>query len=120
VAFLADLLIKLSGDQESHFICDNLSAPNTQRVDEFLRDDPNVHLHVTPTYSSWLQQVELWFAKIERELIYRGIFTSVTDLARRIMVYIKHCNADPRPIKWQYADPTRRFHAAQLSNVTVH
>jgi len=49
-------------------------------------------LHFTPTYSSWLNQIELWFSKIERDLLARGIFTSVTDLARRIRTYIRHYN----------------------------
>ena len=40
--------------------------------------------HFTPTYSSWLNQVELWFAKIQRDVISRGIFTSVADLARKL------------------------------------
>jgi transposase len=43
---------------------------------------PNVHLHFTPTYSSWLNQVELWLAKIERDSIARDAFTSVCDLKR--------------------------------------
>jgi transposase len=43
-----------------------------------------VHLHFTPTYSSWLNQVEIWFAKIEREVIASGVFTSVPDLARKV------------------------------------
>jgi transposase len=69
-------------------------------------------LHFTPTYSSWLNQVELWFAKIERDLIYRGVFTSTVDLARRIRTYIKHYNKDPKPIKWQYNDPSHRIRVA--------
>lgn len=112
VAFLAELLTKLPTDQEVHIICDNLSAHKTQRVHDFLREHPHVHLHFTPTYSSWLNQVELWFAKIERDLIYRGVFTSVRDLARRIMRYIRRYNDDPRPTKWKYDDPTRRIRAA--------
>jgi transposase len=52
--------------KEIHVIVDNLSAHKTQRVEQFLEDHPNVHLHFTPTYSSWLKQVELWFAKIKR------------------------------------------------------
>ena len=112
VAFLADLLSKQPDGREVHIICDNLSAHKTQRVQEFLDERSNVHLHFTPTYSSWLNQVELWFSKIERDLIYRGIFTSVTDLARRIMTYIRRYNDDPKPIKWQYDDPSRRIHVA--------
>jgi len=56
-------------------------------------------LHFTPTYSSWLNQVELWFAKTERDLLARGIFTSMPDLARKIRRYIKRYNKDPKPIR---------------------
>jgi transposase len=52
-------------------------------VRDFLATHPNVHFHFTPTYSSWLNQVEIWFSKVERDVIARGIFTSVKDLARR-------------------------------------
>lgn len=112
VAFLADLLSKQPEGQEVHIIVDNLSAHKTDGVQDFLRDRPNVYLHFTPTYSSWLNQVELWFSKIERDLIYRGVFTSVPNLARRIMTYIRRYNEDPKPVKWQYADPSRRIRVA--------
>lgn len=114
VAFLADLLTTLPARKKRavHIICDNLSAHKTKRVEDFLTEHPNVHLHFTPTYSSWLNQVELWFSKIERDLIHRGVFTSTKDLARRIMTYIRRHNADPRPIKWKYNDPTRRIRVA--------
>lgn len=112
VAFLTDLLTKVPPKVAVHIICDNLSAHKTKRVEEFLAEHPRVHLHFTPTYSSWLNQVELWFAKIERDLIYRGVFTSTTDLARRIMTYIRQYNHDPKPIKWQYADVTKRIRVA--------
>ena len=84
----------------------------TKAVQEFLHEQPNVHLHFTPTYSSWLNQVELWFSKIERDLIHRGVFTSVSDFARRTMTYIGRYNKDPKPVKWQYADPARRIRVA--------
>jgi transposase len=112
VAFLRDLLSHQPEDREIHIILDNLSAHKTRRVQEFLDERPNVHLHFTPTYSSWLNQVELWFSKIERDLIHRGVFTSVKDLSKRIMKYIRHYNEDPRPIKWRYEDPSRRIVAA--------
>lgn len=112
VAFLADLLTKVRAKREVHIICDNLSAHKTQRVEEFLAEHPNVHLHFTPTYSSWLNQVELWFSKIERDLIHRGVVTSTKDLALRIMTYIRRYNEAPRPIKWKYNDPTRRIRVA--------
>ena len=112
VAFLADLLTKVRKGREIHIICDNLSAHKTKRVEAFLTEHRHVHLHFTPTYSSWLNQVELWFSKIERDLIHRGVFTSVNDLARRILTYIRRYNEDPKPIKWQYSDPTHRIHVA--------
>ena len=68
----------------------------------------SLQLHFTPTYSSWLNQVELWFAKIERDIPARGIFTSVADLKRTILKYVRH-NRTARPIRWTYADPSRRI-----------
>lgn len=112
VAFLADLLANLSRKREVHIILDILSVHKTKRVAEFLLEHPRVHLHFTPTYSSWLDQVELWFSKIERDLIHRGVFTSVHDLARRIMRYIRHHNKDPRPIRWRYNNHKRCIRAA--------
>ena len=65
--------------------------------------------HFTPTYSSWLNQVELWFAKIQRDLLAHGIFTSVADLARKIRKYIRAYANVARPFRWSYADPARRI-----------
>jgi transposase len=46
-------------------------------------------VHYTPTYSSWLNQVEIWFSKIQRDVISRSVFTSVKDLARKLLRYIR-------------------------------
>ena len=59
VAFLTDLVVHQPHRKEIHVIVDNLSAHKTKRVEQFLDDHPNVHLDFTPTYSSWLNQVEL-------------------------------------------------------------
>jgi transposase len=99
-------------------IADNLSAHKTPRVTEFLQTYSQVHLHFMPTNSSWLNQVELWFAKIERDVIARGIFTSVKDLAKKLMRYIRHYNKPPRTVKWKYCDPSRRI--GPQSAVTGH
>lgn len=88
VAFLNDIVAHQSAGKEIHVIADNLSAHKTKLVTEFLKTHPCVHLHFTPTYSSWLNQVELWFSKIERDVIARGVFTSVHDLKRKLMKYI--------------------------------
>jgi transposase len=118
VAFLADLVAHQPKRKEIHVICDNLSAHKTRGVDAFLAEHPNVQLHYTPTYSSWLNQVELWFAKIERDVIARGVFTSVHDLKRKLMRYIRKYNDAPKPVKWVYRTPTRRI--TTDSRVTVH
>src|SRR6187397_1521479 len=59
VAFLTDIVVNQPKGKEIHVIADNLSAHKTKRVDEFLSEHRNVHMHFTPTYSSWLNQVEL-------------------------------------------------------------
>ena len=118
VAFLEDIVAHQPKNKEIHVIADNLSAHKTKRVDEFLVDHPKVHLHYTPTYSSWLNQVELWFAKIERDVIARGVFTSVTDLRRKLMRYIRQYNRTPKPVKWVHRNPAHRI--TTDSRVTVH
>src|ERR671912_68330 len=109
VGFLQTVVETQPRRREMHIIVDNLSAHKTQQVRTFLVTHPSVHLHYTPTYSSWLNQVELWFSKIERDVTARGIFTSVTDLRRKLMRYIKHYNKTATPIRWAYADPSRRI-----------
>ena len=118
VAFLNDIVANQRKGKEIHVIADNLSAHKTKRVDEFLAAHLNVHLHFTPTYSSWLNQVELWFGKIERDVIARGVFTSVSDLKRKLMRYIRHYNTQPKPVKWKYFDTSRRITPESI--VTVH
>ena len=120
VAFLAELVANQPRRKEIHLIADNLSAHKTKRVEQFLAAHPKVHLHYTPTYSSWLNQVENWFAKIERDVIARGVFTSVKDLARKLRRYIGHYNHAPKPIKWTYRDPSHRITADTISPVTGH
>src|SRR6476659_4237463 len=102
VAFLADVVATQSEGKQIHLIADNLSAHKTKAVAEFLAAHTNLQLHYTPTYSSWLNQVEIWFSKIQRALITRGIFTSKADLARKIARYIKAHNKSARPFKWTY------------------
>lgn len=109
VEFLGDILATQPRRREIHVIVDNLAAHKTKGVQAFLEAQPRVHLHFTPTYASWLNQVELWFAKIERDLLARGIFTSLPDLARKIRRYITQYNKDPKPIRWTYSSPTHRI-----------
>jgi transposase len=109
VQFLTTVVSTQPRRREIHIILDNLSAHKTKQVQAFLDANPRVQLHFTPTYSSWLNQVELWFAKIERDVIARGIFTSKHDLARKIRRYIHRYNRQAKPFRWTYADPTKRI-----------
>jgi len=118
VAFLSELVAHQPKRKEIHVILDNLSAHKTKKVEEFLAEHPKVKLHFTPTYSSWLNQVELWFSKIERDVIARGVFTSVKDLARKLMRYIRLYNNNPQPVKWKHSVPSRRI--TTTSRVTGH
>jgi transposase len=118
IAFLTDIVVSQPEGKEIHVIADNLSAHKTKQVEQFLTEHSNVRLHFTPTYSSWLNQVELWFAKIERDVIARGVFTSVSDLKRKLMRYIRHYNQQPKPVKWKYFDASRRITSESI--VTGH
>src|SRR6516165_12110663 len=109
VAYLGEIVAHQPNHREIHIIADNLSAHKTKRVDEFLSTHKNVTIHFTPTYSSWLNQVELWFNKIERDVIARGVFSSTNDLSRKLMRYIRETNKRPKPVKWTYSDVHRRI-----------
>jgi transposase len=109
VAFLSEVVATQPADREIHIILDNLSAHKTPLVTEFLNQHPNVKLHFTPTYSSWLNQVEIWFSKVERDVIARGIFTSVADLRRKLLRYIRLYAKSAKPFKWKYNDVRHRI-----------
>ena len=120
VKFMEELVDRQPRRREIHVILDNLSAHKTAKVRAFLEAHPKVHLHFTPTYSSWLNQVEDWFSKIERDVIARGVFSSTGDLRKKLMRYIRRYNRNARPIRWAYSDPSRRIKAASRSSLTGH
>jgi transposase len=120
VAFLAELVAGQPKQRRIHVVLDNLSAHKTERVEQFLAEHPRVKLHFTPTYSSWLNQVELWFSKIERDVIARGVFSSIKDLSRKLMRYIRSYNRQAKPFKWTYKNTRNRITPVADSNVTVH
>src|SRR5438045_9317710 len=107
IVFLSELVSRARWAKEIHIVLDNLSAHKTKAVQQFLADHPKVRFHFTPTYSSWLNQVELWFAKIQRDVLGRGIFTSVADLVRKIRKYIRAYDKVAKPFRLSYADLRR-------------
>jgi transposase len=120
VAFLAQIVAQQPKGRKIHIIADNLSAHKTKGVAEFLAHHRQVKLHYTPTYSSWLNQVELWFSKIQRDLIARGVFTSVPDLSRKLLRYIAHYNKAPKAFKWSWRNPSQRIPPTHASFDTLH
>jgi len=119
IAFLEGLVERARWAREIHVVLDNLSAHKTKDVERFLEEHPQVKFHFTPTYSSWLNQVELWFGKIQRDVIARGVFTSVADLGNKIRKYIRAYAKSARPFRWTYTDPTRRIRTNKIAG-TVH
>lgn len=83
-----------------HLIADNYSTHKHARVRAWLAKRPRFHLHFTPTYASWLNQVERWFGLITQQALRRGSFRNVKDLVAHIQSYIHHHNQHACPFKW--------------------
>jgi transposase len=83
-----------------HLVLDNYGTHKHPEVKKWLTARPRYHVHFTPTSSSWLNQVERWFAEITRKRIRRGTFRSVRHLIKAINDYISLNNRQPRPFLW--------------------
>jgi transposase len=115
VAFLEQLVASQPPGKEIHIVADNFAAHRTAKVSDFLLRNPSVRIHFTPTYSSWLNQVELWFSKIQREVITRGVFVSLKDLDKKLMRFIRLYNKQAKPFKWTYTDSEHRIRVHKKS-----
>ena len=98
--FLAHVDRAVPAELELHVICDNSSTHKTPGIQRWLLAHPRVHLHFTPTYSSWLNLVERWFAELTAKWLRRGTHHSVAELQRSIQTWIDTWNTDPRPFVW--------------------
>ncbi|MBU52975.1 MAG: IS630 family transposase, partial [Deltaproteobacteria bacterium] len=67
---------------------------------QWLLRHPRFHLHFTPTHSSWLNQIELWFSLLQRRQLDRGVYSSVSALEDGVFEYIEHTNDNPKPFVW--------------------
>jgi transposase len=83
-----------------HVICDNLSAHKAPAVHRWLLAHPRFVLHFTPTYASWINQVERWFAELQRRCLERGVFCSLEELTTALQEWIKLWNEAARPFHW--------------------
>ncbi|MGF1669149.1 MAG: IS630 family transposase [Balneolaceae bacterium] len=86
-----------------HIILDNLSIHKNKTVTEWLAKKKKFHLHFTPTYSSWLNQIEIWFSIMSRKILKDGVWYSRRQLVDQLMSYIKEYNEkDAKPFNWTY------------------
>src|SRR5271170_782012 len=83
-----------------HLILDNYATHNHPKVKAWLARHPRFELHFTPTSSSWLNMVEIFFGRLTDKAIRRGIFHSVPDLIDAIQDYLAAHNEDPKPFQW--------------------
>lgn len=97
-----------------HLVLDNASTHKTPAIQRWLLKRPRFHLHFTPTSSSWINQVERWFATLTERQLRRGVHRSTRELEDAIKGYLKTYNKNPRPLAWtktadDILDTIRRF-----------
>ena len=111
---------------EVHIIVDNYGTHKTALIRKWFAKRPRFHVHFTPTYGSWINLVERWFAELTNKRIRRGVFRSVKELEAAIREYIDVHNEDPKPFVWtktadqilaSIARYAQRTTAAQASNL---
>jgi putative transposase len=98
--FLNHVDASIPKNLDLHLVIDNYVTHKHPKVRAWLAHRPRYHVHFTPTYSSWLNQVERWFALITQQAIRRDSFQSVKDLVRKIERYVDGYNSQARPLLW--------------------
>ena len=100
IAFLNQIKRNVPNDLDVHIIVDNYSTHKHAKVKAWLIRNPRFTFHFTPTYSSWLNQVERWFAIITDKAIRRGSFNSVKALVEQVETFTEVYNRNPKPFVW--------------------
>jgi len=100
LSFLRHLDNSVPKRLDVHLIVDNYATHKHPKVRAWLAARPRYHVHYTPTYASWLNQVERWFGLITSRVIRRGSFKTVRELIKRIDSFVAHYNAHSRPFVW--------------------
>jgi transcriptional regulator with XRE-family HTH domain len=89
---------------ELHVILDNLSVHKSEEVKKWVAKRKRLTLHFTPTYSSWLNQIEIWFNILTRDVVRGGVWQSKQQLVNQLMTYVKSYNeTQAKPFNWTYA-----------------
>lgn len=87
-----------------HIIVDNLSVHKNKSVKEWLAGKRKIKMHFTPTYSSWLNQIEIWFNIFSKDVLKGGIWQSSKQMSDQILEYIKTYNKTrAKPFEWTYS-----------------
>ena len=100
LSFLRSVDACVPPELDVHLVVDNYATHKHPKVRTWLAQRPRFHMHYTPTYSSWLNQVERWFGLITQRAIRRGSFSSVKDLVQKIDNFVQHYNRTHRPFVW--------------------
>ncbi len=100
LAFLRHIDASVPKDLEVHLVIDNYATHKHAKVKAWLTKRPRYHIHYTPTYASWLNQVERWFGIITQQAIRRGSFSSVKELIAKIQHFVDHYNQTASPFAW--------------------
>ncbi|HKF03620.1 MAG TPA: IS630 family transposase, partial [Candidatus Sulfotelmatobacter sp.] len=98
--FLDRIEANVPAGLDAHIIMDNYGTHKTALIRNWFAKRPRFHLHFTPTYASWINLVERWFAEITNKRIRRGVFRSVKELEAAIREYIDVHNENPKPFVW--------------------
>jgi DDE superfamily endonuclease len=116
IAFLKQLLSKTRWAKQVHIVLDNLSAHKTKAVEEFLAQHPKVRFHFTPTYFLLVEPGGVVVSlRPQCDVISRGVFTSVADLARKLRKYIEAYAKSAKPFRWTYTDPQKRISINEIT-----
>ena len=98
--FLDEIEANVPADLDVHLIWDNYATHKTKAIRDWLAKRPRWHVHLTPTASSWLNQVERFFALLTERQIRRGVHRSVEELEAAINAFLDHHNANPKAFRW--------------------
>jgi transposase len=98
--FLDVIEAQVPAGLDAHIIVDNYGTHKTAIIRKWFAKRPRFHVHFTPTYGSWINLVERWFAELTNKRIRRGVFRSVKDLEAAIREYIDMHNEEPKPFVW--------------------
>jgi putative transposase len=98
--FLKHIDANVPAELDIHLVVDNYRTHKHATIKRWLAARPRYHIHFTPTYGSWLNQVEIWFNIITNKAIRRGSFRSVRELTEKIQAFTDNYNPNARPFVW--------------------